>query len=106
MAKPESRPDRSDALNRRDVLRLGVASLGAPLLAASTPAVCADDRPAQDVGEPGPLSDFPIWEGEDYPGHPDPRQERQQPQVHRPGHPQLRCRQRRPDAGGRDQQGG
>ena len=60
-------------------LRLGAASLGAPLLAPSTTPLAAADRPAQVNTEATPLSDFPtweafpLWEGEDYPGHPDPR---------------------------------
>ena len=35
MTQPESQPDGSAPLSRRDLLRLGAASLGAPLLAAS-----------------------------------------------------------------------
>ena len=74
MTQPGSQPDGSAPLNRRDLLRLGAASLGVPLLIPSTTPLAAADRPAQVNAEATPLSDFPVsWEGEDYPGHPDPR---------------------------------
>lgn len=73
MTQPGSHPDGSAPLSRRDMLRLGAASLGVPLLASSSPPLAAADRPAQVHSEATPLSDFPIWEGEDYPDHPDPR---------------------------------
>jgi Protein of unknown function (DUF1559) len=66
--QPASQPGGSAPVNRRDVLRLAAASLAAPLLAA----------PARVPAEATPLSDFPewdafpLWEGEDYPGHPHP----------------------------------
>ncbi len=79
MTQSASQPDRSAPLNRRDLLRVGAAALGGPLLAASTTPLVAADRPAQANAEATPLSefptweDFPPWEGEDYPDHPDPR---------------------------------
>jgi hypothetical protein len=73
MTQSASQPDGSAPLNRRNLLRLGAASLGVPLLAPSTTPLAAADRPAQVHAEATPLSDFPIWEGEDYPDHPDPR---------------------------------
>jgi hypothetical protein len=60
--------------SRRDLLRLGAASLGFPLLASST-----TSRPSQVISGTTALPDlpewrdFPLWEGEDYPDHPDPR---------------------------------
>jgi Protein of unknown function (DUF1559) len=73
MTQPASQPDGSAPLSRRDLLRLGAASLGAPLLVPSTTLLAAAARPAQVDAEATPSSDFPLWEGEDYPGHPDPR---------------------------------
>jgi hypothetical protein len=73
MTQPASQPDGSAPLSRRDLLRLGAASLGAPLLAPSTTPLAAADRPAQVNAEATPLSDCPTWQGEDYPDHPDPR---------------------------------
>jgi Protein of unknown function (DUF1559) len=75
MTKPESPGDRPDPspLNRRDLLRLGAASLGAPLLFPSTTAPAAPDAVPQLDGKAAPLSEFPLWEGEDYPDHPDAR---------------------------------
>jgi Protein of unknown function (DUF1559) len=79
MTQPESQPDGSAPVSRRDLLRLGAASLGAPLLAPSTTPHAAADRPTRVHAEAIPLSDFPaweafpLWEGEDYPDHPDPR---------------------------------
>jgi len=73
MTQPASQADGSAPVSRRDLLRLGAASLGAPLLAPPTTPHGAADRPAQVHAEATPLSDFPIWEGEDYPDHPDPR---------------------------------
>jgi hypothetical protein len=75
MTQPESRGDGPDPapLNRRDLLRLGAASLGAPLLVPSTAGNAAADAAGQVDGKPAPSPDFPIWEGEDYPDHPDPR---------------------------------
>jgi Protein of unknown function (DUF1559) len=79
MTQPASQPDGSAPLSRRDLLRLGAGSLGVPLLAPSTTPLAAADRPAQVNAEATPLSDFPTWEdfppweGEDYPNHPDPR---------------------------------
>ena len=79
MTQPASQPDGSAPVSRRDLIRLGAASVGVPLLApASTPLVAAD-RPAQVNAEATPLADFPTWEefpaweGESYPNHPDPR---------------------------------
>jgi Protein of unknown function (DUF1559) len=78
MTQPGSQPDGSAPVNRRDLLRLGAASLGAPLLAPPTTPHAAADRPARVHVEATPLSDFPAWdafpcwEGEDYPNHPDP----------------------------------
>jgi hypothetical protein len=79
MAQPDSRPDGSAPVSRRDLLRLGAASLGAPLLAPPTTPHPATDRPTRVGAEGTPLSDFPaweafpLWEGETYPDHPDPR---------------------------------
>jgi hypothetical protein len=73
MTQPAPQPDGSAPLSRRDLLRLGSASLGVPLLAASTTPLAAADRPAQANAEATPWSDSPTWEGEDYPDHPDPR---------------------------------
>jgi Protein of unknown function (DUF1559) len=81
MSQSASQPDGKAPVNRRDVLRLGAASLGAPLLAPATKPEAAADRPAQASPVPAdaaPAADFPawdafpLWEGEDYPGHPDP----------------------------------
>jgi hypothetical protein len=73
MTQPASQPDDSAPLSRRDLLRLGAASLGAPLLALPTTPHAAADPPAQiNVGATA-LPDLPIWDGDDYPGHPDPR---------------------------------
>jgi Protein of unknown function (DUF1559) len=73
MTQPASQPDGSAPLSRRDLLRLGAASLGLPLLAPSTTPLAAADRPAQVNAVATLLSDSPTWEGEDYPDHPDPR---------------------------------
>jgi hypothetical protein len=79
MTQPASQPDGSAPVSRRDLLRLGAASLGAPLLAPPTTAHAAAPRPTRVHAEATPLSDFPaweafpLWEGEDYPEHPDPR---------------------------------
>jgi Protein of unknown function (DUF1559) len=73
MTQPASQPDNSAPLSRRDLLRLGATSLGVPLLAASMTPLAAADRPAQLDAETTPSNDFPRWEGEDYPDHPDPR---------------------------------
>jgi hypothetical protein len=73
MTQPGSQPDSSAPLSRRDLLRLGAASLGVPLLAPSTTSLAAADRPAEVNAETTPLSDLLPWEGEDYPDHPDPR---------------------------------
>jgi hypothetical protein len=73
MTQPGSQSDGSAPLSRRGVLRLGAASLGIPLVAPLTTPLAAADRPAQVNAEATPLSDFPIWEGENYPDHPDPR---------------------------------
>ena len=72
MTQPGSQPDGSAPLSRRDVLRLGAASLGVPLVTPLTTPLAAADRPAQANAETSPLSDSPTWEGEDYPDHPDP----------------------------------
>jgi Protein of unknown function (DUF1559) len=56
-----------------------VASLGAPLLDTPTTPHAAADRPPRVAADANPLSGlpewdaFPLWEGEDYPDHPDPR---------------------------------
>jgi hypothetical protein len=74
MAQPGSQHDGSAPMSRRDVLRLGAASLAAPLLVPPA----AADLPDRVDAEATPLSDFPtyenfpVWEGETYPGHPDP----------------------------------
>jgi hypothetical protein len=47
--------------------------LGAPFLAHAATPLEAADRPAQVDAEATPSSDFPIWDGEDYPDHPNPR---------------------------------
>jgi hypothetical protein len=73
MTQPASQPDGSAPVSRRDLLRLGASSLGVPLLAASMTPLAAADRPAQLDAETTPSNDFPRWEGEDYPDHPDPR---------------------------------
>ena len=79
MTQPESQPDGTAHVSRRDLLRLGAASLGAPLLAPPTMPQAAANRPTQIHVEATPLSDlpaweaFPLWDGEDYPDHPDPR---------------------------------
>jgi hypothetical protein len=79
MTHPELKPDDSDPVSRRDVLRLGAASLGAPLLRPGTTSHAAAERAAPVQAGGTPLPDFPaweafpLWEGEDYPGHPDPR---------------------------------
>jgi Protein of unknown function (DUF1559) len=79
MTQPGSQPDGSAPVSRRDLLRLGAASFGAPLLAPSTTPHAAGDQPTRVLAEAAPLSDLPnweafaVWEGEDYPGHPDPR---------------------------------
>ena len=65
MTQPGLQPDGSPPLRRRDLLRLGAASLGVPLLAPWTTPLEVADRPAQVHAEATPLSDFPIWEGED-----------------------------------------
>src|SRR5438067_932618 len=66
MTQPASQPDGSAPLSRRDLLRLGVTSLGVPLLAASMTPLAAADRPAQVDAEATPATDFPRWEGESY----------------------------------------
>jgi hypothetical protein len=78
MTQPESQPDGSAPVSRRDLLRLGAASLAAPLVASqATPQAAAD--PTTLHAKATPQSDFPareefpLWVGEDYPGHPDPR---------------------------------
>jgi len=73
MTQPGSQPDGPDPLSRRDLLRLGAASLGVPLLAPSMKPLAAADRPAEVNAEATALSDFRPWEGENYPDHPDPR---------------------------------
>jgi Protein of unknown function (DUF1559) len=79
MTQPEPQPDGSSPVTRRDLLRLGAASLGAPLLAAQVPSQAAAGQPTPVPVEATPFSDFPaweafpVWEGETYPGHPDPR---------------------------------
>jgi Protein of unknown function (DUF1559) len=79
MTQQESQPDGSAPVNRRDLMRLGAALLGAPLLTPPATPHAAPDPPTQVRAEATPLSDFPSWEdfppweGEDYPGHPDPR---------------------------------
>jgi Protein of unknown function (DUF1559) len=79
MTEPGSQPDGSAVVSRRDLLRLGAASLGAPLLAPATTPQAAPDWPTRDHAEATPLSDlpswedFPLWKGETYPDHPDPR---------------------------------
>jgi hypothetical protein len=79
MTEPNSHPNGSAPVSRRDVLRLGVASLGAPLLASPSTSHGTDDRRPEVHAEATPVSDFPryeafpIWEGETYPGHPNPR---------------------------------
>ena len=81
MSQSASQPDDKAPVNRRDVLRIGAASLGAPLIVPATTPQAAADRPAQASPVPADaasVSDFPawdafpLWEGEDYPGHPDP----------------------------------
>jgi hypothetical protein len=60
------------------MLRLGAASLGAPLLGHAAPPHVLAEGAAPVRAEATPMSDFPAWdafppwEGEDYPGHPDP----------------------------------
>jgi hypothetical protein len=79
MTQAGSQSDGSAPVSRRDVLRLGAASLGAPLLVAPKRPQAAADLPTRVPALPAPLTDFPaseafpLWEGEDYPGHPDPR---------------------------------
>jgi hypothetical protein len=73
MTQPGSQPNGSVPVSRRDLLRLGAASLGAPLLPAPTTPDAAPDRPTRVHADAAPLSDFPAWEafplseGEDYP---------------------------------------
>ncbi len=76
MTQPASQPDGSPPVSRRDLLRLGAASLGAPLLATPTASPASADRPAAEAtGLPDfpAWEAFPLWEGEDYPEHPDLR---------------------------------
>ena len=79
MTQPESQPDGSAPLSRRDMLRLGAASFGAPLMGSAKVPPATADGPTPVPAEAAPVSDlpawgaFPLWEGQDYPGHPDPR---------------------------------
>jgi hypothetical protein len=79
MTQDGSQPDGSAPLNRRDVLRLGAASFGVPLIGLPTTPHAAAGPPPQGKSEATPMSefpawkDFPAWEGETYPDHPDPR---------------------------------
>jgi hypothetical protein len=52
MTQPASRPDGPDYLNRRDLLRLGAASAGLPLIASSASSPTAADLPIQADAEP------------------------------------------------------
>jgi hypothetical protein len=54
MTQPASQPDGPDSLNRRDLLRLGAASAGLPLIASSASPPTAADRPIQADAEPIP----------------------------------------------------
>jgi Protein of unknown function (DUF1559) len=79
MTEPASQPDGSAPVSRRDLLRLGAVSVGVPLLASTATPLAAADGPAQVDAEATPLPDFPTWEefpaweGESDPDHPDPR---------------------------------
>ena len=79
MTEPGFQPDDSALLSRRDLLRLGAASLGAPLLSPQTTSPPASGQTVGAQPETTPAPDFPGWEafpawkGDDYPGHPDPR---------------------------------
>ena len=79
MTQPGSQGDGSAPVSRRDMLRLGAASLGAPLLGHAAPPHVLAEGAAPVRAEATPMSDFPAWdafpawEGEDYPDHPDPR---------------------------------
>jgi hypothetical protein len=79
MTQPGSQGDGWAPVSRRDVLRLGAASIGAPFLVPATTPQAAADRPTPVHFEATPLSDLPawdafrLWEGDDYPNHPDPR---------------------------------
>jgi hypothetical protein len=79
MTQPGSHPDDGPApVNRRDVLRLGAAAFGVPLLTPATAPPAAAGQPPQVNVEASQPPDFPTWEafplwdGETYPGHLDP----------------------------------
>jgi hypothetical protein len=79
MTQPGSQPDGSLPVSRRDLLRVGAASLAVPLLPHATTPPTAAEPPAQVNAEATPppdfprWEDFPLWKGENYPDHPDPR---------------------------------
>jgi hypothetical protein len=79
MTQPNSQPDGQSPVSRRDLLRLGAASLGPPLLGSRATPRAAADQPTRVPADANPMCDFPawdtfrLWEGEDYPDHPDPR---------------------------------
>jgi hypothetical protein len=58
MTQQESQPDGSAPVNRRDLMRLGAALLGAPLLTPPATPHAAPDPPTQVRAEATPLSDF------------------------------------------------
>jgi hypothetical protein len=66
MTQPTSPSDRSDGLNRRDLLRLGAASAGLPLTVASTYAG-PREQPAQADPNATPVTDTPQLPREDHP---------------------------------------
>jgi hypothetical protein len=66
MIRPTPQADHSASLNRRDLLKLGAASAGVPLLALSPPHSAAGTESAQANPETAPLTDTPPLPGEDH----------------------------------------
>jgi Protein of unknown function (DUF1559) len=67
MPKPTSPSDGSVPLNRRDLLRLGAASAGIPLIALTQTHLAGAGQPTQVNPEAAPMADAPPLEGDDHP---------------------------------------
>src|SRR4051812_23764129 len=67
MTQPESSADRSVPLNRRDLLRLGAASAGVPLIALTQTHPAGGAQPTHAEPVAAPVADAPPLEGEDHP---------------------------------------